>query len=44
MTRGPNPLYSPDALPERTMQFLKEFRRGHKWFKAKREFGEFDFK
>jgi len=22
MTRGPNPMYSPEALPERTMQFL----------------------
>ena len=25
-TRGPNPLYDPDALPERTMQFMREFK------------------
>ena len=23
-TRGPNPIYKPDALPSRTMQFMKE--------------------
>ena len=23
-TRGPNPLYKPEALPSRTMQFMKE--------------------
>jgi hypothetical protein len=25
-TRGPNPLYRPDVVPERTMQFIKEFK------------------
>lgn len=25
-TRGPNPLYDPNALPERTMQFMREFK------------------
>jgi hypothetical protein len=25
-TRGPKPLYDPNGLPERTMQFMREFK------------------
>lgn len=35
-TRGTIPLYDPDALPERTMQFLREFK-GFETEEAKRK-------